>query len=319
MNKFKKKIKSFFFRKEDKKPILNLKRIKYLASFLFITFTIAEIFWPRDDTNLSKSNSQLTVSTEQAKAKMNVSGKASEVINNHQRSFEAEQRRKALRNRRKVPLVPPNVNFNAKQVITRTNGEETGNALPGGTNIIGKLLNGIDTRNKNQPIKVILPYGARHKSGASIPRDTVLIGRATYSGHGKKVFLKFNKAIYPMGSEHKIEAQGLSSSDYSPGLVGKRHSNVDLKIAAQVGLTMISAATDVMTGRTQAANLADQGVAINTPDATLENAALQGVSQVARNEANQQAQEMSQQSAYVTIEAGSDLIISLTSSFNGGN
>jgi hypothetical protein len=56
---------------------------------------------------------------------------------------------------------------------------------------------------------------------------------------------------------------------------------------------------------------------VDSPDATVKNAILQGVSQVSRQEAQKQAQDLGNVPDYVTVPEGSDLIINLLSPFNG--
>jgi hypothetical protein len=185
--------------------------------------------------------------------------------------------------------------------------------LPSGTNFIGKLLSGIDTRGSEQVAKVILPYGARHPSGGSIPRNTILQGPVSTNG-GEKIFIRFNRVIYPNGKEYKIDAQALNSADYSPGLVGVKQSNADLRMVSSIGLTMVSAGADVLTQRSMiGAN--PYAIGIAQPDATASNAVLQGVSQVTKQEAQKQAQEPQNAEDYTTLSPDTDLIVSLLSPY----
>ena len=52
-----------------------------------------------------------------------------------------------------------------------------------------------------------------------------------------------------------------------------------------------------------------------TPKATLKNGVYNGVAKVADMEASRQAERLAQTPEYVTIEAGTDLIVSLTGEF----
>ena len=90
--------------------------------------------------------------------------------------------------------------------------------VPIGTNLIGKTLTSIDTREQNQTIKVLLPYGGKSKVGAEIEKNTILFGRVTYSGKGEKVYLSINKALAPDGHEFEIEAQALAPTCRLPFL-----------------------------------------------------------------------------------------------------
>lgn len=317
MNLIKKKIKAIFFKMDGKKEVLNTFNIKLMGGCFLLLFFLVEAFSKKDLTSVSKSSTQFidTQENEGGKTK-SLSARANEVINTHEANSQANERSRQT-GRSKRPLVPQDVNFNAKQVITRSGLSGSLRPLPSGTNIIGELLNGIDTRNQNQIIKVKLPYGARHRSGGTIPKNTVLLGTVRYSGQGEKVFISFNRVILPEGQEYKINAQALNSKDYSPGLIGEFHGNADLRMMATMGLTMVSAASDVLTTRSSMGGIDQNGQQTVVPDATMNNAMLQGVSKVTEQEATRQAQEMQQKKEYVTVEAGSDLIISLISPFRG--
>ncbi|MBT4792623.1 MAG: hypothetical protein HON90_13705, partial [Halobacteriovoraceae bacterium] len=179
-------------------------------------------------------------------------------------------------------------------------------SLPTGTNFIGKLLSTVDTRDLNQFIKVLLPYGGSYKGKNKLPKDSMLLGSVKYSGRGEKVYINFVKAILPTGQEMEISAVALNPKDYSTGILGEHHGTRGIRIATTLGLSMVSGMTEVLTEK-QA--LGENGTV--TPKANMKNAFYHGVSKVSEMEASRQAQELSAEKAYVTIEAGSDLIISL--------
>ncbi|MDX1470829.1 MAG: hypothetical protein R3213_04980, partial [Flavobacteriaceae bacterium] len=84
------------------------------------------------------------------------------------------------------------------------------------------------------------------------------------------------------------------------------HGTATVRIATTLGLSMVSGMTEVLTEK-QA--LGESGAV--TPKATMKNAFYHGVSKVSEMEANRQAGELSNEKAYVTVDAGSDLIVSL--------
>ncbi len=84
-----------------------------------------------------------------------------------------------------------------------------------------------------------------------------------------------------------------------------------------MGLTMVSAASDVLTKKTALGGLNQDGQTTIVAEATMENALLQGVSKVSEKEATRQAKELESEQAFVTVDAGSDLIVSLLSPFKG--
>lgn len=202
--------------------------------------------------------------------------------------------------------------YKAKQVIEREGGSyEREKTIPMGTNLIGKLLTSIDTRETEQFYKVFLPYGGNFKEGASIPKGSTLFGKVKYSGKGKKVFISFSKGVFPDGSEFEIEAQALSSKDYSPGIKGDFHGTSGARLAATLGLSIVSGATAVLTEREQVGNLG-----ASLPKATARNAMYGGLSQAASQEAERRSQSLSEKQEYITVDAGKDLIISLTKGYS---
>lgn len=302
------KLKSYYFIEEGGKSVINSKRIKYTFS-IFIGLTIIfQIFMPQDDSILGKSYKPFD-SAEKATAKTKVDN-GEKIIDAHTSEASA-QGQVPIRHRVK----PMKLTYNGRQVFDRTETQGMLSPIPSGTNFIGKLITGIDTRQDNQSIKVILPYGGSHPSGGKIPRDSVLLGSASYSG-GDRVYIRFNRIIFPTGAEYRVDAQGLSSNDYTPGLIGLHHSETDLRVAGSLGLTMISAATDVMTQRTMNAGSV-YGMGMNQPNPTLSNAALQGVSQVTKHEAERVGNKMQEKEDYLTVMTGGDLIISLLTPFKG--
>lgn len=206
--------------------------------------------------------------------------------------------------------------YSAKQVIER-GADATGstNAIPSGTNFIGKLLDGIDSRAQSSTARVTLPYGVSHPKGGSIPKNSVLLGQVN-SGEGEKIFIRFSRVVFPSGEEFKIDAQALSSSDYSPGIIGQVHSNADLRLMGSMALTVVSAAADVLTQRSMV-NVGGMpmGIGINQTEATTKNAVLQGVSQLSKEEAQRKMQSAQSAESYVTASSDSDLIVSLLSPF----
>jgi len=207
--------------------------------------------------------------------------------------------------------VNKNINYRAKQIIVREGIIDEEDLIPVGTNFIGKLLTSIDTSEENQLIKVLLPYGGKHKNGGEIPKNSIIFGNVKYSGKGEKVFVQFTGGTLPEGKAFEIKAQALNSRDYSTGIVGEYHGKTGVRVATTLGLSMVSAMTNVLTEKE---SLGSEGFTI-TEKPTMKNAFYKGVSKVSEMEANNQAEELNALPEYVTVEAGSDLIVSLTESF----
>ncbi len=203
------------------------------------------------------------------------------------------------------------VRYKAKQVIAPGEGSEQ---IGIGTSFIGKLLIGIDTRSL-QNVQVTLPYGGSDKNGnGSLPPGTVLYGQPSYPGHDDKVYINFDHGVLPDGQEIKIQARALSSKDYSPGLIGDFHSNTGTQMASAMSLSMMSGMSEVMVEKEGLGNTYTA-----TPKSTLRNGFYNGLSKVTEAEANREIDKVSQIPDYVTIAEGSDVIISLTSSYRSGS
>lgn len=199
------------------------------------------------------------------------------------------------------------IRYKGKQVIGP---DANAQRIPSGASFVGKLLTSIDTRSQ-QRVHVMLPYGGSHKSGGgSLPPETILMGQFSYSGEGERVFILFNRAVLPDGEEIAIQAQALSSKDYRVGVIGNYHGNKGSQMASVIGLSMVSGISEVMVekqGLGQSFNF--------TPKSTLKNGIYNGVAKVTETEANNQATQLAQTPKYVTIDSGSDVIISLGESF----
>lgn len=202
--------------------------------------------------------------------------------------------------------------YKAVQVVQRLGGDPD-RMLPIGTNFIGQLLTAIDTRESGQLVKVGLPYGASFDSERRIERNSTIFGTVSYPGKSEKVYIKFHRLLFPNGQEFKIDAQALGSLDYSPGLLGEYHGTGGARVATTVGLTMLSGISDVLVER----EMPGPNAFMPTPKATLKNGFYNGLSKATEQEAQRQAEAIGEVPDYVTIEAGDDLIISLTETFKG--
>ncbi len=205
------------------------------------------------------------------------------------------------------------IQYRAKQVISRDDTNKK-SQMPTGANFIGKLLTAVDSRDLSSLIKVLLPYGMKFKGEEFVERDSILIGKATYTGKGDRFFLTFEQAILPNGDEKPINAYALDTSDYSNGVVGEYHSESGVRIASTLGLTLVSGMADVLTEKTSLGDgFGSSGVV--TMKSNMKNAAFHGVSKVTEMEASRQGEALAQTPPYVTLEAGKDIIITLTGAY----
>jgi hypothetical protein len=301
-------IKSFYLKEDGGKKTIHLKRLSLsfigLLIFIVVPVSLTNFFYQEEDTSqIQRSSSQMS---------SNKDHQVNQSKDTLQNSVGGVTTHSSQSSTTKRPVSVPQVqiNYKAKQVLSAnfTNG---GKVLPTGVNLIGKLITAIDTRASEEIIKVILPYGGKHKgSGGSLPPNTILFGDLTYSGRGNKVLVNFAKGLLPTGEEIKLRAQALSPKSYSVGLVGEVHGNTLGRTGTALGLTMVSGMTEALVQK----EALGQGFNV-TPKASLQNGFFNGLSQVANMEATRKAQEMSNTQKYVTIDAGRGLIVSLTGSY----
>lgn len=304
MSDLKNKLKGFFLIKDGEKERLNIKSIGQISLAFFVVAIVVSAF--TSGTN-SKGHSVRTDKkiVSPKKDKEESPEKPDEVF---QTAAIADN--KPSKAPQREPITSKSIDFQAKQVIERGSEEGSHGSLPTGTNMIGKLLTAIDTRNLSSTIKVLLPYGASFNGEVYFEKGTVLIGNANFPGQGERVNMSFDKAVTPEGHEFKVSAHALDSSDYANGVIGDVHSETGLRVAGTLGLTMISGMADVLTEKSAHG---ESGVV--TTKSTMKNAVTHGVSKVAEMEAARQAETMAKTPPYVTIEAGTDVIITLTQSF----
>lgn len=309
--KVKSGVRSFFLVKDGGKEVLRTTRaLLYAGAVILVGVCVSFFFGGQDDTSyLGKTDKPLSAeASDQAPTAPVASGKVGSLLKNSEARGTGETRK------RPSGGGGMRVNYQAKQVLVSEGAFDPARTIPMGTNLIGKTLTTIDTRQADQLVKVLLPYGGRFNAGGEIPKNSIVFGQVSYGGKGKKVFVKFSKGIFPSGEEFSLEAQALSSSDYSPGVSGRFHGNADLRIASTLGLTMVAGMSDVLTEKESLGGSATQAGAV-TAKANMKNALYHGVSEVAKSEAQRQAEAINDEQEYVTVDAGSDMIVSLTKAY----
>ena len=195
-------------------------------------------------------------------------------------------------------------------IITRPEESTEKKSLPPGTAAVGMTIGAVDTRH-TQNVRAILPYGMSHKGRRAIPKGSVLVGRI--SPKGGKVFIAFERAVFPNGGVFKVAAHALDPKDFTPGLRGRLHGNTDLKMAAAMGFSMAATMGDVL-ARKEALGGEYGRITVKS---TLKDAAFAGVSEVAKAEAARRLEALNNEAhrGYATIPGGEGLIVVLTESF----
>ena len=298
------RIRAFFLKQEAGKEVLDQKRF-FGVMILILAIGALVIFY----SNMSGDSSVVVNSSApieagdvaETKGAIPLSQKVSGLLQ------ASEQHRHVASPKKQAKSTNKKIKYRAPQVIERKDSFTSKMSL--GTNLIGKLLTSIDTRESEQLYKVLLPYGGKGKHG-SIPKNTVLFGTVTYPNTGRKVFMQFSKALSPDGKEVELKAQALNAKDYSPGLEGELHSGAAMRVASTLGLTMVSAITDTLTEKQV---LGSEGAV--TPKATAKNALYQGIAKASEMEAQRQMAELGNAQAYVTIPAGREMIVNLLATY----
>ncbi len=301
--------KKFLFVKDGGKDVLRIKRTMLVSAVVVLTGVgLVLVFSQQDDTSFwGKTDKPLAANNEARASTPTTNGTVGKLFKNSESKGNGNRPTRREGGGMKI-------NYRAKQVLVSEGAFDAARTIPMGTNLIGRTLTTIDTRQSDQLVKVLLPYGGRFRSGGDIPKNSIVFGQVSYGGKGKKVFIKFGKGTLPGGQEFSLEAQALSSGDYSPGISGSFHGNADLRVASTLGLTMVAGMSDVLTEKESLGGSALQSGAV-TPKANMKNALYHGVSEVAKSEAGRQAEAISDEQEYVTVDAGTDLIVSLTKAY----
>ena len=248
----------FWTKKEGGKSRIQFKRLglAIIASALFLVILL--LFLMQKDTSyIEETNTPFVASHKDSSSSRLKKSKVDSLFESEglssSKKGNTKRRSQNLYGHGPATHKAPRLKYRAKQVILRSDGHQgagaSENTLPTGTNLVGQLLTAIDTRDKGQRVKVILPYGGTFKNQRILARNTVLLGRIRYLGRGEKVFVSLGKGVTPEGREFALKAQALSSKDYSSGLLGDYHSQTDLRLFGAVGLSMLSRAGDVLTER----------------------------------------------------------------------
>ena len=300
------KLKRFFLKEDGGKKILNRKKLFIFIGPIFILGTLTIfVFLNKEDSSFLKKTDKKLGQDELPKQAQSLNLKTStavKVLGSY--NLEGGKQKYEVKNKN------AKINFRAQQVISRDNTGDPTQSIPMGTNMIGKTLTAIDTREPNQMVKILLPYGGKSKMGLALEKGTVLFGQVNYSGQGNKVTIAINKGLTPDEREFDIAAQALDPSNYSTGLAGENNSQSDVRVLSALGLSIASGASEIMIER-ENMNAIGQTV----PKVSLGNAALRGLSTSSQQEADQIANRLKNSEDYITLPAGSDVIVSLTKAY----
>ncbi|MBF0363670.1 MAG: hypothetical protein HQK49_21810 [Oligoflexia bacterium] len=346
ISQFKKIIRNFYLKKEGVKERIRIKKLFITVIVAFFILIVCAFVTPTVDSSFFRqsyqplrdrsSSSELTKKNGEQEQSMKLPiKKLSEVELKEkeeakiQLAAENKLLQKSNKRRAKVKKVDTadtenddeyaegknhndqKINYSAPIVIVRdeTN-DSTIEKLPVGSSFIGKLLTPIDTRINNTLVKIELPFGAKNKRTGTtiIPKGTILFAQVQYLDDSDRVFLSINKGVTKDDVEFDLQAQGLSSDDFNPGVIGEYHSNLSSRLASNFGWSMSGAAAEVLQEK-QVIGTTEGAVVL--PKNTVENALLEGTKRTINNESGRAVEELNRKRAYVTVPAGKHLIVSL--------
>ena len=174
-------------------------------------------------------------------------------------------------------------------------------AIPPGAETNAILLSGAT----NGMIKAQLTEALKVDGVSLLDAGTLLIGEGQSSD--ERLFVRFNKAVFKNGKFIRVSAQGYDISDKILGLKGSRVGDYTMKLAASSGLYFLSGLASGM--KTEEIALPGQARRPQIGDA-----ALQGVSTAAGEQAKQYLEQMKNKAPLIEVKSGSVFIVTFDGS-----
>ncbi len=174
-------------------------------------------------------------------------------------------------------------------------------SIPPGAETNAVLLSGAT----NGMIKAQLTEALKVDGVSLLDAGTLLIGEGQSSD--ERLFIRFNKAVFKNGKFIRVSAQGYDISDKILGLKGSRVGDYTMKLAASSGLYFLSGLASGM--KTEEIALPGQARRPQIGDA-----ALQGVSTAAGEQAKQYLEQMKNKAPLIEVKSGSVFIVTFDGS-----
>ncbi len=304
VGRLREKFKNAIKQKSGGKVIIRIKTVSTIGgSILLVSALLMSWFAPKEDKTFYRhTNHAAKASEESENSKPPVTTAMNTLFQKGQKQKEDTERKESEEKRKKV-----SIRYFAPQVLG--NSSKGPVAFIAGSKLIGVLLNAIDTRTPSLVRVRITQEG--EVGGIIIAKDSVLMGKFSYSGSGEKVFINFTRLNSPEGESKKIAAQALDASNYTPGILGEEFTGNGVKIAASIGLNMFAGITDTLTDRESVGNTLN-GVQARP---TMKNALLQGLTRASQDQASRVASTINNERGYVIVPEGKEVIIELTEDF----
>ncbi len=290
-----KKLRNYYFLRSGEKYVVRKQRV--VSTLIFLCTCFAAVSWHFKEKPDSTSV-EVKVKTIDRDGTVTITTKR-KVYGSGEESKAESSSKKSKSTKKKHVL-----KLKARQVLI--NESPTIGGLPTGSSAVGELLNTIDSRDSSQIVRVKLLYGLKSKSSMVFKKDSILLGKATYSQGNDRAYVSFFSVIHPNGIEEQVEAQALDSKDFSTGLIGKVHSDKAINTVGSIALNVISAAAGIATQKSMSVGNT------NVPDFNAEDAVIGGAGSVARDEANNASSKLKSAQDYIKVRAGRELIVMLT-------
>jgi Bacterial conjugation TrbI-like protein len=192
--------------------------------------------------------------------------------------------------------------LSASQIVKPEAG--TSGGLPSGTTIPARLINRVVTADAKSPVIAIVTQDVSSISGLTIPTGTKVLGNAQSDSSEERVQVTFHTLVFEDGHEQAFSALAVMP-DGSAGLVGDYHSQILKKESGRFLGNFVSGFAEGFKDRQQG------GFGMPYEPGNLKNALLGGVSDSAADQAKAYAEGMSKVTPYITVEAGTPLLLYL--------
>mgnify|MGYP001240544110 CR=1 FL=1 len=174
-------------------------------------------------------------------------------------------------------------------------------AIPPGAEARAVLLSGAT----NGMIKAQLTESLKVDGVSVLDSGTLLIGEGQSSD--ERLFVRFNKAVFKNGKFVRVSALGYDLTDKILGLKGSRVGDYTMKLAASSGLYFLS-------GLASGMKTEDYAVPGQARRPQVSDAALQGLSTAASEQAKQYLDQMKNKGPVLEVKSGTIFIVTFEGS-----
>lgn len=212
----------------------------------------------------------------------------------------------------KIVLIPPLI----LKIEVKTNNYPGANFKPSKINVVsfiasGAIPPGAEARAvllsgaTNGMIKAQLTEALKVDGVSILDSGTLLIGEGQSSD--ERLFIRFNKAVFKNGKFIRVSALGYDLTDKILGLKGSRVGDYTMKLAASSGLYFLS-------GLASGMKTEDYAMAGQARRPQVSDAALQGLSTAASEQAKQYLDQMKNKGPVLEVKSGTIFIVTFEGS-----